>query len=87
VPEVSNLHSISGVNLRYRRVNQAEAWQMVQMMKSAGEYRTTLAAEFTESPFPLQYHFQIRTRSGGAWLYPGLERRWNGQPYYVVRPA
>jgi hypothetical protein len=87
VPEVSNLHSISGVNLRHRRVNQAEAWQMVQMMKSAGEYHATIAAEFTDSPFPLQYHFQIRTRAGDAWLYPGLERRWNGQPYYVVRQA
>jgi len=50
--------------LRYRRVNQADRWQVIEMERSGAEYRAVIAAEYTDSPFPLQYHCQIRTRSG-----------------------
>jgi len=35
----------------------------------------------------LQHYFQIRNISGDAWLRPGLEHRWRGQPYFFVRQA
>jgi hypothetical protein len=72
-------------NLRYRRVNQAEIWQMIEMKKSGEEYHATIPAEYTDSPFPLQYHFQLRDNAGDVWLFPGFEHRSNGQPYFVVR--
>ena len=78
---------VAGVRLRYRRVNQAEEWQMVEMERSGKEFRAEIPASYTDSPFPLQYHFQIRTSSGNVRLHPGLEHPWHGQPYYFVRQA
>ncbi len=78
---------ISGLRLRYRHVNQAEIWQMIEMERAGDDYRAVIAADYTDSPFPLQYYFQIHSDSGQAWLHPGLERRWHGQPYFFVRQA
>jgi hypothetical protein len=79
--------TIAGLHLRYRHVNQAELWQSVEMQRTGDDCQAVIAAEYTDSPFPLQYYFQIQTGSGKAWLYPGLEHRWHGQPYYFVRQA
>ena len=87
VPKVSNLSVTSGLRLRYRHVNQAETWQMVEMELANDDYRAVIAADYTDSPFPLQYYFQIHSDSGHAWLHPGLENRWHGQPYFFVRQA
>jgi hypothetical protein len=85
VSAMSNSAMISGLRLRYRRVNQAENWRAIEMEKAGAEYRGMIAADYADSPFPLQYYFQIRTSTGDAWLHPNLERRANGQPYFVVR--
>jgi hypothetical protein len=77
--------AISGIHLLYRHVNQAEGWQTVEMEKSDADHRAVIAAEYTDSPFPLQYYFQIRADAGHAWLYPGLLPGWKGQPYFVAR--
>lgn len=74
--------AIAGLWLRYRHVNQAETWQSVEMEKNGEDYRAVIAGDYAGSPFPLQYYFQIRSHSGDAWLYPGLEQRWHGQPYF-----
>ena len=87
VARIGGSAMIAGLRLRYRHVNQAELWQATDMEQTGEEYRAAIAAEYTDSPFPLQYYFQIRTSSGNAWLYPGLEQRWRGQPYYFVRQA
>jgi hypothetical protein len=76
---------IHGVGLRYRHVNQSEHWQTMDMVKTDTKYSTDIAAEYTDSPFPLQYHFQIRAKKNQTWLYPGLNPGWQGQPYFVVR--
>ena len=76
---------INGLHLRYRHVNQAHLWQSVEMQRTGDDYQAVIAAEYTDSPFPVQYYFQIQTGSGKAWLYPGLEHRWHGQPYFFVR--
>jgi hypothetical protein len=85
IPKGKNSTAITGLRLRYRHVNQAETWQLSEMEQTGEEYRAAIAAEYTDSPFPLQYYFQIRTGSGRTWLYPGLEHRWQGQPYFFVR--
>jgi hypothetical protein len=82
-----NPSAITGLRLRYRHVNQAETWQMMGMEKTGTDFHATIAAEYTDSPFPLQYHFQVRTGSGGARLHPGLQPGWHGQPYFIVRQA
>ncbi|MGD0251654.1 MAG: twin-arginine translocation signal domain-containing protein [Verrucomicrobiota bacterium] len=87
VPNVSNLALISGLRLRYRHVNQGEVWQMIEMERAGDDFRAAIPANYTDSAFPLQYYFQIRTDAGSAWLRPGLEHRWHGQPYYFVRQA
>jgi len=79
------LSNISGLHLRYRHVNQGETWQSIEMEQAEKDVRTVIAADYTDSPFPMQYYFQIRTQSGGTWFCPGLEHPWRGQPYYFVR--
>ena len=44
----------------YRRVNQAEAYRSADMERTADgsdEYSVTIPAQYTDSPFPLQYYF------------------------------
>jgi hypothetical protein len=75
----------AAVRLYYRRVTQAERWLTAEM-ESAGEvYRASIPAAYTDSPYPLQYYFELRTGPGTAWLYPGLGTNLAAQPYFVVR--
>lgn len=76
---------LSSIRLRYRHVNQAETWQVQGMEAQVTGYRAAVLGIYTESPFPLQYHFELRTVSGAAWFYPGLRPDSLGQPYFVVR--
>ncbi len=85
--KAGGLTSISNLRLRYRQVNQGEVWHMVEMDQAGDDYQAVIAASYTDSPFPLQYHFQIRSNAGNVWLHPGLEHRWRGQPYFFVRQA
>ena len=87
VVEAHPIHATGGVRLRYRRVNQAEDWRMVEMEQAGKALRAEIPAAYTDSPFPLQYHFQIHAGDGVARLHPGLKPGWNGQPYFVVRQA
>jgi hypothetical protein len=84
---IANTHKAGGLWLRYRHVNQAETWQMVAMELAEKKFRAVIPADYTDSPFPLQYHFQIRAESGATRLHPGLQPGWRGQPYFVVRQA
>ena len=73
------------VRLCYRHVNQAEPHVGVQMEREDGCYRARIPAAYTDSPYPLQYYFELPDGAGRAWLHPGFnEVLWN-QPYYVVR--
>ena len=76
---------VAVVHLRFRRVNQAEVWQSQEMEEHGIVFRTIIPGDYTNSAFPLQYHFEIREASGAAWLFPGLKPGWRGQPYFVVR--
>ncbi|HZO90887.1 MAG TPA: hypothetical protein VFB38_21350 [Chthonomonadaceae bacterium] len=73
--------------LRYRRVNQAEPYRTLEMERHDDHYQAVLPGEVTDSPFPLQYFFELRRTSGPAWFYPGFNADLSNQPYFVVRQA
>ena len=74
------------VRLHYRRVNQAESWQSADMPGRDNRYRAVIPGDYTQSPYPLQYYFELR-EGPHAWLYPGFETTLSNQPYIVVRSS
>ncbi len=75
----------TSVQLRYRRVNQAERWQSMAMESDGHVWKGGIPAEYTQSPFPLQYYFELKQSPTRAALYPGFGEQLTGQPYFVVR--
>jgi hypothetical protein len=75
------------VLLHYRHLNQAEAYEVVEMESDDGRFRATVPAAYTDSKYPLLYFFEIRSGSLVAWLYPGLRDDLANRPYFVVRQA
>lgn len=76
-------NSASEVILWYRHVNQAERWKSVSMKWSGGSYQASIPPDYTNSPFPLQYYFELRTAKA-AWLYPGFNAMLSNQPYFDI---
>ncbi|MEO7144410.1 MAG: hypothetical protein ABI165_13005, partial [Bryobacteraceae bacterium] len=72
------------VTLLYRRVDQGERWRTEEMPWRDRQYRGIIPAEYTQSPYPLQYYFEVR-EAGAAALYPGFGPELSNQPYFVVR--
>jgi len=69
--------------LHYRHVNHAERWHSLDMSGSAGRFIAAIPADYTASPFPLQYYFEL-SRANEAWLYPAFNATLSNQPYYAV---
>jgi hypothetical protein len=76
---------VRGVSLRYRHVNNAERYIAAEMVQVAGGYEATIPAAYTDSPYPLMYHFELRAADGVAWYWPDLGDDLADQPYMVVR--
>ena len=75
----------ASVQLYYRRVNQAERWQSQPMKLEGGVWRGVIASVYTDSPYALQYCFEMKDAPASATLYPGFGEQLTGQPYFVVR--
>jgi hypothetical protein len=77
------------VRLQYRHVNQAEHWSVAPMQSHAtAHFVATIPADYTQSPYPLQYYFELHSKSEGAALYPGLTLpSLSNLPYYVVHQS
>lgn len=75
------------VRLYYRHVNQAERYETVAMQLVGKRYRATIPAAYTNSPFPLQYYFELQESPNAACLYPGFQADLANQPYFLVRRA
>jgi hypothetical protein len=71
------------VRLHYRHVNQAERWRSTDMSGVSGKSTAAIPADYTASPFPLQYYFEL-SRPDEAWLYPAFNTTLSNQPYYAV---
>jgi hypothetical protein len=74
----------SSARLYYRHVNQAERYVSTDMQARGNIFRATIPDDYTNSPFPLQYYFELRESPAKAWLYPGFSPDLTGQPYFVL---
>jgi hypothetical protein len=75
---------LTQVFLRYRHVNQAERWQREEMQANGTVFSAVIPAEYTQSPYALEYCFELHSKDGSAWLAPGFNAALSGQPYYAV---
>ena len=71
--------------LHYRHVNQAEAYCVAEMESRDDGWQAVIPGDYTRSPFPLEYFFELQTAAGQATLYPGFAPNLCNQPYFVVR--
>ena len=72
------------VHLHYRHVNQGERWSSVEMQLSNRNYTASIPADYTNSIYPLQYYFELRSGTNAAWFYPAFNSMLSNQPYYAV---
>jgi TAT (twin-arginine translocation) pathway signal sequence len=75
------------VRLFYRHVNQGERFQMISMQAEGKRFHATIPTTYTDSPYPLQYYFEIRHDSKNVTLHPIFAAELTNQPYFVVRQA
>jgi hypothetical protein len=73
------------VRLFYRHTQQAESWHIATMHVQPDRAEGTIPADYTDTPYPLQYYFELSNASGQAWLYPGLGPTLTDQPYFLLR--
>jgi hypothetical protein len=72
------------VTLRYRHVNQAEPYEELAMTRVQDGWTGEIPASYTDSPYDLQYFFDIHAGGADAWLYPGFDEDLANRPYHVV---
>jgi len=75
--------TVTSAILWYRHVNHGERWLSTPMQSAAGSHSAAIPAAYTNSPFPLQYYFELRTASA-ATLHPPFNPTWSNQPYYAI---
>ena len=85
--QVTAKGKIDFVELRYRRVDQAELWRAAGMKSQGASWTATIPGDYTDSAFPLQYYFVLRGGTATPALHPGLGASLMDQPYYVIRQA
>jgi hypothetical protein len=71
------------VVLWYRHVTHAERWLSKPMERSEQVFTATIPGSYTQSPYPLQYYFELR-RKADATFYPPLNATLSNQPYFAV---
>ena len=76
--------SVRSVRLRYRRVNQAERWNVLDLDGENGIYAAAIPSEYTRSEFALEYYFELSDAKGVEWMYPGFNKTLSNQPYFTV---
>ena len=74
---------IASARLVYRRVDQSQRYVTTEMRSQGGNFEASIPAEYTDTPFAIQYYFEIGSLTE-AQLYPGLKEDFRGQPYFVV---
>ena len=56
------------------------------MVKEGAVFTGLIPADYTNSPFPLAYYFEISTRDG-AFRHPGFQSDFLGTPCFIVQQA
>lgn len=77
--------NISAVRLHYRHVNQAENYSVEEMKYSGARYQKSIPGTYTQSPYHMQYFFEVLGDNNTAWLLPGYDPNQPRQPYFVVQ--
>jgi hypothetical protein len=77
----------AAVHLYYRRVNQAERFQVAEMEGGKRGYAAKIPGAYTDTQYPLEYYFEVQESPAKALLYPGLSANLTQQPYFAVRRA
>jgi hypothetical protein len=75
---------LASVSLWFRHVNQAERWSSRPMERIKRGFESSIPAEYTASPFSLQYYFELHPETASSYLYPGFNEELANQPYYVI---
>lgn len=75
--------AVTGVTLWYRHVNHGERWKSEPMKSEGGAFHSVIPGTYTDSPYPLQYYFELRSAKA-AWLHPAFNSTLSNQPYYAV---
>src|SRR6185437_15531325 len=83
---LSASEAVTMATLWYRHVNHGERWISVPMQKLDTTWRATISGSYTDSPFPLQYYFELLAGEE-ATLHPLLNATLNNQPYFALMPA
>ncbi|MDP2995870.1 MAG: hypothetical protein Q8N47_00190, partial [Bryobacterales bacterium] len=83
--EISFTNRPAMVRLYYRHVTQAERYETAEMAATGNRRSAVIPATYTNSPYPLQYYFEIEQGPDSATLYPGLGADLTNQPYFVVQ--
>jgi hypothetical protein len=84
VPQLPGTNALATVILHYRHVDQAERWKQMETQRGDSGFAAAIPAEYTQSPFALEYYFELRDENGAAWLYPAFDATLSNQPYYAV---
>jgi hypothetical protein len=74
----------SAVRLWYRHVNQGERWRSMPMQGGSGKYTAAIPGDYTQSPFSLEYYFELDHGTEAAWLFPAFNATLSNQPYYAI---
>jgi hypothetical protein len=75
---------VRSVRLRYRHVNQAERWNVLDLNGENGAYAAEIPPEYTRSEFGLEYYFELADAGGVKWMYPGFDKALSNQPYFAL---
>lgn len=71
--------------LHFRHLNQAEPWRAATMEVSGTVAKAAIPADYTDTPYPLEYYFEIASAGERPALWPGLGVDLTTPPYLVVR--
>jgi hypothetical protein len=83
----ASARSLRYARLHYRRVNQAERWQTRDMQPAGATYTASIPATYSNSPYALQYYFELGSGTESPTLIPGFNPALSNQPYYVVQQS
>ena len=53
------------------------------MQRTSASHSAAIPAAYTDSPYPLQYYFELHTATA-ATLHPAFNPTLSNQPYYAV---
>ena len=56
------------------------------MQQQDAAFRAQIPAEYTNSPFPLAYYFEIHT-GDKSFIHPGFKENFLGMPYLLIPQA